>query len=370
MSTEAATTIETVFPGLPEYLITRFGIEAKKATIEPLRGADPSIKGCGYGMPFLICWPAREGTRRIVLETVRPGEFGHEDRSDRAGLVLRAFDDSAGLPSHVRAIDAGAFLSNGKGVSLARSREFFLISELAEGRPYAEDFERIRETGRLEAKDEERAVVLAEYLAAIHREPVSHPSWYRRRLRDLAGAGEGVAGIADSYPAQNGFVTSDLLRRIETRVINWRYALKERSDRLRTVHGDFHPWNILFRDRSELTVLDRSRGALGEPADDVAALAINYLFFALKSTAQFRGPFADLFRIFWERYLRATKDDELGQVIAPFFAFRALVLANPVWYPHEHESTRRQLFRFLFAVLDSPRFELDEIPAYVERDFS
>ena len=35
------------------------------------------------------------------------------------------------------------------------------------------------------------------------------------------------------------------------------------------MHGDFHPWNLLFREGVEFSVLDRSRGEWGEPADDV-----------------------------------------------------------------------------------------------------
>ena len=46
------------------------------------------------------------------------------------------------------------------------------------------------------------------------------------------------------------------------------------------MHGDFHTWNILFREGTDFSVLDRSRGEWGEwgeAVDDVICLALNVL---------------------------------------------------------------------------------------------
>jgi aminoglycoside phosphotransferase (APT) family kinase protein len=355
------------FPGLRAYLAGRFGPEAREASIEPLGGGGSGVKEGGYGVPYAVRWKTPAGPRALVLETVRPGAFGHEDRSDRAALVLRAYDEYAGLPRHVAAVDVGAFREDGP-VGLAGTHELFVLTEFAEGAPYADDFERIAAAGRLEPLDRDRAVALADYLAGIHAPRASHPSWYRRRLRELTGSGECLAGVADSYPSPaDGFPDARLLEEVERLALGWRYRLRDRSDRLRTVHGDFHPWNILFRRGSDFTVLDRSRGALGDPADDVAALAINPLFYALRTRGGFEGPFAELFRTFWDRYLERSGDGELPRVIAPHLAFRALVVANPLWYPRESEAVRRALFRFLLSVLEAPAFEPDLIPDYLAR---
>jgi hypothetical protein len=357
---------EEQFPGLREYLRERFGPEAEAATWERLGVGPQQVKEGGYGAPYLVRWPSAGGWRRLVLETVRPGAFGHEDRADRAAIVVRALDDFGGLPRHAAAVGAGAFRAGGAR-GLDETGEFFYLMEFCEGEPYARDLERIAARGALEEADRARARALADYLAGIHREPVHHPSYWRRRLRDLTGSGECLAGVADSYELPCGFVDAAVLERIEALALSWRYRLRRREERLRAVHGDFHPWNILFRDGVDFSALDRSRGRYGDPADDVAALSINYLFFAIRTAGAFAGPFAELFRVFWSRYLEGSGDAGLSEAIAPHFAFRALVLGNPLWYPRESERTRRLLFRFLLSVLESPRFRPEDIPAHLER---
>ena len=99
-----------------------------------------------------------------------------------------------------------------------------------------------------------------------------------------------------------------LLKEIEQQCVDWRWRLKDRVHRLRQVHGDFHPWNILFREGTDFVLLDRSRGEWGEPADDVTCLTMNYLFFSLQRSGRLDGNFESLFRRFWDRYLAKSGD--------------------------------------------------------------
>ncbi len=353
---------------LERYLSGLFGEEVRVARIVPLGegAASGAAKGYGYGHPVMVEFEVGGEERRAVLETTSPGPFGHEHMADRAQMMLwdhRAYNN---LPRHARALDVGAFDREGRLHSAGDAEEFFLLVEHVGGTGYIRDVARLQDGGTLRELDRERADALCDYLAQIHALKGPDPGLYVRRIRELLGHGECIMGLCDSYPARHGFITSSLLEDVERRCNAWRWRIRERTHRLRQVHGDFHPFNILFREGTDFSVLDRSRGEWGEPADDVTALTGNYLFASLQARGRLEGPLETLFRRFWERYIDKTGDPEILSVAAPFFAFRCLVMASPLWYPSLEESVRRKLFSFLLAVLAAPRFEPDRVNGYLD----
>ena len=141
-------------------------------------------------------------------------------------------------------------------------------------------------------------------------------------------------------------------------------AAPDKANRLSQVHGDFHPYNVLFRTGTDFAVLDRSRGEWGEPADDITAMTINYLLNSLIRWGKLKGPFEVLFRLFWDTYVETSDDKEVTETAAPFFAFRGLVVVSPLWYPNLSIDIRRSLFHFIENVLDVPCFEPKRVNEY------
>ena len=164
--------------------------------------------------------------------------------------------------------------------------------------------------------------------------------------------------------ADEPIITQERLLTIETAANGWRWRLKPLSHRLCQVHGDFHPFNVLFGEGTDFTVIDRSRGAWGMAEDDVSCLVINYLFFGLQQNGRFSHPFTDLYHTFWQTYLDNHDDLELFDTIAPWFAWRALVLASPKWYPTISHATRHQLLTFAQNVLAAPTFDYVHVESY------
>ncbi len=344
---------------LEHYLTSRFGPEARLLTCTVIgkASAKGTHKQYGYGTPVKVRFRIGNRVQAAVLQTMKPGPFGHEHMADRAQAMLWDYDSYGRLPRHVNALDVGAFTDKQELVSLAQAREFFVLNEWSEGKSYHLDLERLAKGGRLRTLDRNRTEALARYLAEIHARKRHDADLYRRRLRELIGHGECIMGLTDSYPERCGFITPDLLRSVEDTCNRWRWRLRGETRRLSQVHGDFHPWNVLFQSGVNFTVLDRSRGEWGEPADDVTSMTINYLFYSLCRWGKLQGPFEVLFRLFWDAYTEASGDKEVAAMAAPFFAFRGLVLASPVWYPKLSVEVRRKLFDFIEHVLDTPRFD-------------
>ena len=338
---------------LEAYLARVHGRRVSDVRIIPLGGGRQGDKGYGYGVPLRLDYQLEGEGRSAVLETVRPGPFGHEHRADRAQLMLWAHDAFNRMPRHVPSLDVAAVRARGELVPLGDAEEFFMVAAFVEGREYADDLLRLRAGDALRDEDVKRLDALCDYLVEIHRVPGPDPGLYVRRIRELVGHGECLFGVADSYPPSY----ATLLQQVERLCVAWRWKVKARTHRLRQVHGDFHPWNILFRGGADFTALDRSRGEWGEPADDVTCLSLNYLFFSLQRSGRLEGAFEALWRRFWERYLERSGEREILEVAAPFLAWRALVMASPVWYPALDERLRRKLFDFVLNVLATERFE-------------
>lgn len=347
------------------YLQSLLGTQATLTGLAAL-GNHPGkdVKVYGYGTPIRVDYQVDGRARTAVLHTVSPGRFGHEHMADRAQELIWENQAFNHLPRHVRSLDVCGLQPNGHLLSLGDVEEFCLLTEFAEGECYSHDLERLRDTGTLEELDCQRAHALCDYLAEIHSVRGHDPGLYTRRIRELVGHSECIMGIADSYPPDSSLAPASLLEKIEHLCVNWRWKLKGFTHRLREVHGDFHPWNILFRSRADFSVLDRSRGEYGDPADDIASLTMNYLFFSLQRSGRLEGALSSLFLRFWRHYIEKTGDHEILEVVAPFLAFRGLVMASPVWYPALPEAVRERILAFTLAVLESDRFDPQKANSY------
>jgi phosphotransferase family enzyme len=319
--------------------------------------ADP--KGLGYGVPFEVECVADGRLRSYVVSRTRPVQgFGHDYPADRAWQAIYAHGAYNTFPRHVRSLDVGFVRESGELVSAGGAVEYFQLVEKAPGALYWLDLDRML-VGPARGLDYERARALGRFLAEAHADKRDEPTLYQRRIRELVGHGECLMGILDSYPHPYEFLPAADCEALEHAAVGWRWRLRWRAHRLSRVHGDFHPWNLLFETGTDFAVLDRSRGEWGEPADDVSALGINYVFFGLRKSgaAEVAEPFAGLLRAFLDAYLAGSEDRELLEVLPPFLMFRALVLAHPRWYPTLTEATRRALFDFARSMAGASAFD-------------
>ena len=316
-----------------------------------------TTKAAGYGRPLRVVLEDPAGKRiERVFRVATANEFGHDRRADRAANTLLAFEDFAHVPRHIAALDVGAIGRDGQLLSLRDSGELYLLTSFAPGTLYAADLRELAATGAATDRDLARARALAGYLAKLHV-PLADPARYRRAIRDLVGHGEGIFGIIDGYPADVPGATAARLHAIELRCVEWRWRLRHHEGRLVRTHGDFHPFNIVFAEDAQFTLLDASRGTCGDPADDVIALAINYLLFALDAPASWARGLGVLWRELWGTYAAERPDASLLACVPPFLAWRALVVCNPVFYPELSVAGRAALLGLVEAALEAKHFD-------------
>lgn len=328
------------------------------STFIALNPLGEGVHGVGYSAAFEWRWKRHN----IIIKTLFPKDFGHDHFSDRAQVLLLANKAYNVMPKHVRSIDV---VGVGKQmVPVGECEEFFIVMEEAHGENYFTDLESIKKRNTITDTDRKRCLDLADFLTDIHKEKRKDPVLYKRRIRDTVGHGECIMGILDTYPPVD-FVTNEEMVEFVQLAVEWWGKIKDRGHRLCTVHGDYHPGNIWWEDE-DFILLDRSRGIYGEPADDVTCLIINYLFYGLQVNEDtFEGPFKELFDLFLDRYMTKAKDNEMWEVMAPFFAFRATVIGNPLFYPDVTDKTRRRLFNFAMNVMKDDSFSPEKIQTYI-----
>lgn len=344
---------------MSDYFSERYGAKPGSLKVSRLgRGS--------HGHGFRVEFEEDGAVRKLIVKTLEGGiGLGHDYPSDRAAVFLLARSSYGKLPRHVKAVDVVALGSGGDVFSIDGGREYYLVMEEAEGRSYFEDLQEMAGRPRLSGFDTGRIKSMAAYLAGIHSKKKDDPSLYYRKLRDIIGHGECLMGVLDSYDGA-AFTGLAEMAEIEKACVGWRAKLKPMTQRLSAIHGDFHPGNILFSGRRSFTLLDRSRGEYGEPADDLTALTINYVFFSLIHHGKMEGAYNEAMSLLWDEYVSASGDSDVYNVAAPFFAFRGVVVANPLFYPDVSDYVRGSIFGFVHGVLRAGSFDPCRVNEYIK----
>ncbi|HEX8949542.1 MAG TPA: phosphotransferase [Dissulfurispiraceae bacterium] len=343
-----------------EALKAYFRGKFREVTAVDIRKLGSGVQGSG----FLVELKDPEGTRSYVVKTLIPKGLGHDYPSDRAAVFLLDLDEYKNLPRHVLAVDVLSEKEDGSIQSIGGGKEYYLVMERGDGRDYFEDLDEFSRKKALGPRDIAKINAMASYLADIHSVKKQSRSLYWRKVRDTIGHGECLMGVFDLYP--DGTLGYKEMAEIEKLCIDWRARLKPKEHRLAQIHGDFHPGNIWFKDNADFILLDRSRGPWGDPADDVTALTINYVFFSIMHHGSVTGPYLEGLKHFFEKYISMSGDRELPEVLAPYYAFRGAVVANPVFYPDLTVDARAKVFNFVRNVLLADRFKIDKVNEYLK----
>jgi adenylylsulfate kinase-like enzyme/HD superfamily phosphodiesterase len=344
------------------------------------------IKELGKGMHgtgFLIRTKTDgDNEERYVLKTIMEGGFGHEYPSDRAKFVVDSIINYPELPKGNKLMAAGSVQEDGSLVDLKQPKDFFMIVEEFQGREYWEYLQEARDTGKLDEKGREALIKLADYLADFHAikpQEQAIPERYKKFVRDFVGAGELTMGVLDTFPEEVPFASKQDFIEIVQKQIEWWYKIKNKHHRLKTVHGDFYPANIIFTD-SDFEVTDRARTRYGDVCHDVFDIGINILYYSILTYGDIRDPFKEMFEVFMERYLEKTGDYEMFEVAPHFISFILIVAMHPLFYSSEWmkkqkfsddsinkiDERKKLLVTFCKNLLNDSKFDYKNVSKYFE----
>ena len=285
---------------LEDYLRENMGGTVKLKGVGDIGSLDEqAMKEFGYGKSLKVTFEKDGVEQHVVLSVMRGDRYGHQFYWDRAAILMFEYETGARMEKHVRPMGLGYIDKEGRLVPIREPEEFFIVNELAEGHTYFQDLERIRKEG-MEPRDREQAAEFARWLARIHSEKKDAPDLYLRRVRQLIGDSECIWGLIDAYPHPYPAFSQEQFRRLEKNLIDWRWKLRNYTGRLAVTHGDFHPWNVIVHSAGDFSVLDRSRGEWGEPADDVASMTFNYFLYGLYQGPILAGDFEELYAALWD----------------------------------------------------------------------
>ncbi len=286
------------------------------------------------------------GSTRYFLKVPDESLYGEVLAADRERELAWRLEGYQLFPGHAGCLAIGEFDPAGKPMLRGNARSF-VIEEWVPGEPlwqrllaYADDADRERVDSDV--------VQLARHLGRIHV-PIEgeQRTLYARALRDTLITP--VLRLLDAYDRDEP--SEEQRPDFEMGFISWYARLRERGDRLRRVHHDYHPWNI-FIDGDDVKVIGARLPGYGEPSDDVASILANFLWFSYLTLGDFGGVYEWAFDRFIEQYVEVSEDASCCTYASPFLAKRLLVFLNRVYYPDVPAHVREHLRGLLGVLLD------------------
>jgi hypothetical protein len=284
-----------------------------------------------------------------------------------AGAVLaiaRARSSPIAVPPGDRVTRVGAgWVCADAGLAWIPAGEASLtVALVPSGASYGISIRAMAREGISSALDVARAEAVGRALGPFHSG--QRPDRPRSAPRPFEGDLGVTAAIDALVREPTGRGAHSRLVAIERAFVAWRHRLAGHAARTTLVHGGAVPDMFVIGEDAALPIASARRG-LGEPAEDVATLAVALLAEGVADRASWLDGYLPLWRALWSSYLTASGDYALLDVAPPFLAWRALAVASGLVTSPPTLRVASTLIDFSERWLDARTFDPDDVAAWL-----
>ncbi|MGK0209561.1 MAG: hypothetical protein ACI83O_000840 [Patescibacteria group bacterium] len=345
----------------------------KENTKSKIKNIQITELGSGIvGTGYRITYNDNNKIKTLIIKSIFKENLGMDNPGDRAASLLQAHTNYNTMRNHIKSKDV-IVLKNKKAESIGNAEEFYIAMEEASGKDMFTDLDNI-DNDKSYQLFLEKTKKIAQDLVELHKNKVNNPILYKRKIRDTIGSGGSLMGVLDMHTIEDYSKYKTHWETIIKECIPYWSKSKHLTHRCCEIHGDFHPGNIWFKEK-KVTYLDRAGGRFGEPADDLTAFFINPIFYSIIKHGNFQGKYKEIFDMFWNTYFKQTKDKEMRTIMAPYIAFRASVITNPMFYNDEKlggkenaQQIRIKILSLTINILQDKEFKPEKINQYLNQN--
>jgi thiamine kinase-like enzyme len=241
--------------------------------------------------------------------------------------------------------------------------EIFQIQEFGGiGKSYLDILNENIDKKSMDEKDKKEIDKIVEYIVKIHK--LRHPSKdkkilnavYNDFLRNVIGHPEYILQLFHEIPKENIVLSPEKQGEFLTLMIENMHHNKNKSDRLRAIHGDFWGANIFFQENGKMFVIDHSRMPWGEAGFDIGIFLGSYL---VKYIATNNKYYKEMGEYFLSKYIEKSEDKDIMDNIVYALGLIAVIYSSPVHVPDITDETRRIVFERVVKMLKDKKFSWD-----------
>lgn len=343
---------------IKHYLENKYG---KDVILKEITKLGSGLVADGYKVIFV-----NKGTEsKIVCRQLRGIGLSRDYLADNVGYLMLQHQISQLHPTHINSLDVVCYGEEVRTVSVDGIENVFQVMEFAEGKSYIDFILEIAKEENLSKKQKDIIENIAKYMSRIHEikpleiseEILKHYYW--RHSQDYIGS-EVFMDIMDVWD-NDKLLDAEEKTEIMSNLFRIRESLRSEYKRCSMIHSDLHPDNIRIQEDLTIRPLDSARAMWGEPADDLASMLANFIYFSLKNHKKMSGAYLEAYNLLLNKYIDLTKDEAIHKHAQMYLPVRLLILSHPQFFDQDSQELKLQLINLTKDILNSKSFNLKDL---------